>query len=363
LIEALDHASPAIRRAAAGWLTRPQVDATPWLVHAVSQSDDLAAVRAAVVLMDRLRPAAKAADGPARPKLGRDDLRPLTSLVREAAGPVEPWRWYLAVYLLDKLDPAVVRELLPELRMALRSGQPMKQYAAVQALFRLGADGRAAEEDLWSLLYSKPCFRGLFIADRVLDDQAVAYTEEIGVYDLQLGLKRDQSYVTAELLVLKTLYLVGASHDRLTGALANLAWHESQDVRLDVVRQLGVLRNSEAKRMAAGVLIRLIYEPDSLLRRMLAEEEEDIRKEAVGLFTQLGPAAVETVPTLAELLSASENGVRLSAAAALGEIGPPASSALEALERALRFEELRDSEDSQIMKDAIDSIQGKPKKL
>ena len=243
--------------------------------------------------------------------------------------------------------------------IALRPGEsPMKHYAAVQALFRLGPGGRAAEGELWALLASRPCFKGFYVARRVLDDDAVAYTNEIGVYGLLLGL--ESSYVTADLFVLETLRRVGAPSDRLTAALTHLAWHESQDVRLEVARQLGLLDDA-AKSVAADVLVRLIYEPGSLLRTMLADENADNRNEAIGLFTRLGPAAVRTVPTLAELLAAKENRVRMSAAVALGRIGRPAADALPALRRALQFEQLREGDDYQAMADAIDRITGKAK--
>ena len=81
----------------------------------------------------------------------------------------------------------------------------------------------------------------------------------------------------------------------------------------------------------------------------------------MALFLRLGPAAVGTVPALAELLSARENRVRLSAATILGRIGPPAADSLPALRRALRFERLREGDDFQIMADAIDRITGKAK--
>jgi hypothetical protein len=234
----------------------------------------------------------------------------------------------------------------------------MKQYAAVQAIFHLGADGRAAEGDLWTLLESRPCFRGLYVARRVLDDDAVAFTDEIAIYNFLLG--RDSSYVIPELLVLETLRRVGAEHDRLTGALAHLAHHESQDVRLEAARQLGLLGGT-AQQVAAGTLIGLLREPASALRAMLGEEDAELRDEAIGLFTRLGPAASPTVPVLADLLSAKENRVRFSAAVTLGRIGPAAAEALPALRRALQFEQLRGGEDYQAMGEAIDRITGKSK--
>ena len=367
LMEALNHASPAIRLRAAGRLADRDVAATPLLVDAVLRSDDLPAVRAAVVLIDRLSslPKGKLIVGPRRVSLSLDERQQVRRLMSIVKGPAagqpgaEPWRWYLAVFVLDKLDPASLPELLPDLRAALQPGQaPMKQYAAVQALFRLGPAGHAAEDDLWALLESRPCLQGLYVTRRALDDDAVAFTDEIGVYSLVLGL--ESSYATADLFVLETLRRVGAASDRLTGALAHLARHESQDVRLDVARQLGLLDDA-AKPVAAEVLIHLLYEPGSLLRAMLGEENAELRDEAIGLFTRLGPAAVSTVPVLAELLAAKENRLRFSAAVTLGRIGPAAADALPALRLALRFEQLREGDDYQAMAEAIDRITGKAK--
>jgi hypothetical protein len=235
----------------------------------------------------------------------------------------------------------------------------MKQYAAVQAIYRLGPAGRAAEGELWALLESRPCFQGLYVARRALDDDLPAFTDEIGVYDLLLGL--EDSYVIPELFVLETLRRVGAASDRLTGALARLAHHESQDVRLDVARQLGLLDDASARRIAADVLVGLLREYGSVLIALLADENADTRDEAIALFTRLGPAAVRTVPALAELLAARDNRVRSSAAVALGRIGPPAAEALPALRRALAFEQLREGDDYRAMAEAIDRITGKAK--
>jgi hypothetical protein len=361
LIEGLNHASPAIRLRSSQLLTDEAVDATPGLVDAVLRADDLPAVRAGVVLTDRmLRLRRVKAAGPPRVSLTpaeRQQVRRLLAVIKDPRA--EPWRWYLATYLVDKLDPASLPELLGELRVALLPGQPpMKQYAAVQAIFRLGLDGRAAEDELWALLESRPCFRGLYVARRAIDDDLPAFTHEIGIYNLLLGLER--SYVISDLLVLETLRLVGAPGDRLTGALAHLAHHESQEVRLDVARQLGLVDDA-ARAIAADVLIGLLGEPESVLRALLADENADTREEAIGLFTQLGPAAVKTVPVLTELLAAKENRVRFSAAVILGRIGPPAASALPALRRALAFERLREGDDYQAMAEAIDRITGKAK--
>jgi hypothetical protein len=235
----------------------------------------------------------------------------------------------------------------------------MKQYAAVQALHRLGRQARDAEAALWAVLSQRPSvWRGLYVARRVLDDDAVAYTDDIVLRDVLYGPK--SSYATPELFILETLREVGAAHDRLTDELLRLAQHESQDVRLDVARQLGLL-DGYAKTAAADVLIGLLLEPGSLLREMLGDESAEIRKEAMQLFTRLGSAARRTVPTLAGLLSARENRVRLSAAATLGEIGVGASQALPALERALRFERLREGDDYKVMEEAKKLIQGQGK--
>src|SRR5207302_4632181 len=138
---ALSHASPAIRLRAAQLLTDEKTDATSRLVDAVLRSDDLLALRAGVVLIDRLdrlrrSPAVK---GPSKVDLKpeeRTQVRRLMSIVKQPGA--EPWRWYLAVYLLDQLDPESLPELLPEFRAALcPSESPMKQYAAVQALYRI----------------------------------------------------------------------------------------------------------------------------------------------------------------------------------------------------------------------------------
>ncbi len=363
LIEALNHASPAIRLRAAQLLTDETIDATPRLVEAVMRAEDLPAVRAGVVLIDRMLRLRRAkAAGPPQVSLTppeRRQVRRLMDVVRDPRA--EPWRWYLAAFLLDKLDRASLGDLLDDLRAALLPGQaPMKQYAAVQAIYRLGPAGRAAERELWALLESRPCFQGLYIARRALDDDLPAFTDEIGVYDLLLGL--EDSYVIPELFVLETLRRVGAANDRLTGALARLAHHESQDVRLDVARQLGLLDDASARRIAADVLVGLLQEYGSVLLALLADENADTRDEAIALFTRLGPAAVRTVPALAELLAARDNRVRSSAAIALGRIGPPAAEALPALRRALAFEQLREGDDYRAMAEAIDRITGKAKK-
>jgi hypothetical protein len=362
LIEGLDHASPAIRLRSAQLLADERVETTPHLVDTILRADDMLALRAAVVLIERL-------DGLRRDRTAaqsvlkltpdeRQQVRRLMSIVSESAS--EPWRFYLASYVIDKLDPDSLPELLPAFRAALGLGEsPLKQYAAVQALYRLGAGGSAAEADLWALLGSRICFRGLYVARRVVEDDIPAYTDEIGMYDRLFGLQ--VSYVISDLFVLETLRRVGAPSDRLTAALSHLAWHESQDVRLDVARQLGLLEPAAAKRIAADVLVRLLYEPSSILQGLLSDENVDIREDAMALFTRLGPAAVRTVAALSGLLSSRDNRTRLSAAVTLGRIGPPAADALPALRRALRFEQLRDSDDYLLMEEAIDRITGKVK--
>jgi hypothetical protein len=360
LVEALNHPSQAIRLRAAELLREEKVDATPRLVDAVLTSDELPAARAAVVLLERLDQLRrvpsleKGEQGRLQLKLTpeeRELVRRLLDAVREPRA--EPWRFYLAVNVLDKVEPSALADVLPELATAATSGDVMKQYAAVQAMYRLGPAAREAQHALWSLLCTPCRFRGLFVARRVLDDDALAYTDEIGVYDLLLRL--EESFVIRELFILETLRRVGAASEGLTAALACLARHESQHVRLDVARQLGML-DAPGQALSADVLIGLLCEHESVLKELLSDEDTKIRDEAIALFTRLGPEAVKTVPALIRLLSDKENLLRASAARILGRIGPSAVEAVPALERSLRFERLRDSPDSEAMLEALEKI-------
>lgn len=357
LVEALSHRGQAIRLRAAQFLTDENVDAVPVLVDSVLRSRELPAVRAGVVLIDRLDKLRRTTvAGQTQLKLTereRQLVRGLLAVVQDDRA--ESWRLYLATNLLDKLDPDSLPEALPALAAALGSGDGMKQYAAVQAMYRLGPAASSIQEALWPLLARPGEFRGLAIAKRVVDDDLAAWTDDIGAYDI---LFRLDSFVTRELFVLETLRRVGAEPGRLTAALAAMASHESQDVRLEVARQLGLL-GAPAKGVAAKVLSGLLTEHSSALLVPLSDENTQIRDDAIGLFTQLGPAAVETVPSLARLLSARDDRLRLSAAVTLGRIGPGAVGAVSALRRALQFERLREGDDHEAMSDALQKITGK----
>lgn len=359
LVDSLRHRGPGIRIAAAKALTREDVDAVPALVESVLHSSKKGAVRAAVVLLvrlDQLRRIVAADQVELKLTLKeRQLIRQLVGVVRNSRA--EPWRWHLAVYLLDKLDPDLLRPLLRELTAALMpSAHSMKQYAAVQALHRMGLAGGGAKPALWRLLDSRPRFQGLFIARQALDDDAVAYSDEVGVYELLFRL--EESFMLEDLLILETLRRTGAPAERITAALSWLARHESQDVRLEVVRQLGVL-DDPAKDLAAEVLIRLLSEQKSVLIALLSDEADEIRDEMIELFLRLGPAAKKTVPALAGLLSARDSPLRKSAAIALGRMGPMAQSAVPALKRALKFERLRENDDFKSMVEALHRITGK----
>jgi HEAT repeat protein len=356
LVEALSHRAPSIRLRAAQMLADESVDAAPALVDSVLTSSQHAAVRAGVVLVDRLDKLRRTTvAGQTQLKLTereRQLVRRLLSVVQDERA--ESWRFYLATNLLAMLDPDSLPEVLPALAAALRSGDCMKQYATVQAMYRLGPAARDAEEALWSVLDCPGRFRGLFIAKRVLDDDLPAWSDEVGVYDITFRL---ESYVLRDALVLETLRRVGAPPARLTAALACLASHESQDVRLEVARQLGLL-DAPAQRVAAKVLACLLAEPDSVLVALLSDADLQIRDDAIALFTRLGPAAVETVPALARLLSARDDRLRVSAALTLGRIGPGAAAAVPALRRALQFERLREGADYEAIAEALEKISG-----
>lgn len=58
------------------------------------------------------------------------------------------------------------------------------------------------------------------------------------------------------------------------------------------------------------------------------------RRQAAGIFAQMGPAAEPAVPNLIALLEDPDPAVRKAAARALGQIGPAAASAVPALVQA-----------------------------
>jgi hypothetical protein len=58
------------------------------------------------------------------------------------------------------------------------------------------------------------------------------------------------------------------------------------------------------------------------------------RRQAAGIFAQMGPAAEQAVPNLTALLNDPDPAVRKAAAHALGQIGPAAASAVPALVQA-----------------------------
>ncbi len=356
LVDSLRHRGQGIRRAAFKALIREDVDAVPALLDAVLHSSEKGAVRAAVALivrLDKLRRtvAADQVELKLTPK-ERQLIRQLVGVVQNPRA--KPWRWHLAVYLLDKLEPDLLRPLMREMTAALSpSAHSMKQYAAVWALHRIGQAGGDAKPALWRLLDSRPRFQGLFIARQTLDDDAVAYNDEVGIYGLLFRLEK--SFVIEDLLILETLRRLGASAERITAALRWLARHESQNVRLEVAHQLGVL-DEPAKDLAAEVLIRLLSEQNSVLIALLSDEADEIRDETLELFLGLGPAAKKTVPAFTELLSDRDSQLRQSAAIALGRMGPLAQSAVPALKRALKFERLRENDDFESMVEALNRI-------
>lgn len=84
---------------------------------------------------------------------------------------------------------------------------------------------------------------------------------------------------------------------------------------------------------------------------------------ALGQLALAGDRAVSAIPTLAELLRAERSQTRRGAAATIGAIGPKAKSALPALKRAHKLEQLLRGSNQASLKEAIEKVEGQAKPI
>lgn len=102
-----------------------------------------------------------------------------------------------------------------------------------------------------------------------------------------------------------------------------------------------MLKDSDGYTRGVAALAVWKFEPDQvdlvvpvLLQGLKQKDAWKVRLDSVVILGQIGPAAKQAVPALADMLQDIHDDIRQSAAAALARMGPAAKSALPALEEA-----------------------------
>ena len=361
LIRSLRHSDVQIRQTAAERLRDDAQDATAPLVATIlnPSSDRLHAARAAAILIERIEllRGDKLAQQLPRLKLTEDDrrdLQPLVSFIGKSDG--EDWRWYLAVTVLDEVQPTLLSGQMPALVDGLTSSSSMRRYASLRAVFHLRNSASAAKGTLLDLLARAPApLYGIYLRyDLPIIENAVAYTADVRVYfDDEVGEfhygKLQRYYGHAHLLICDTLLATGAGFSDVGTHLVRLANSRNQSVKFHAVRQLLRL-GAKGQAAAAATLNELLTSSDDRWIEQVAEEhsrwvaERENSKEATvpegfQCFLTLGGAKKDVVSSVAGLLSNQDARVRHCAAEVLGSIGGTHEEiALPALEKAIASE-------------------------
>jgi HEAT repeat protein len=344
LIRSLANRDESIRREAFRRLQEDaQLAALPPLVEALRQGDQGTATRTALAIAARLDFLRRNPD-PDGPRLVLlDEDRPHLAAVGELldAPDVAHWRWYLAAWVLEQVDPAALKQHLPSLIADVREAQPMRQFGAVRALLLIGSEaGPEAKEALLAALAlpSRPPFVGLYLRyNRTIENNRVAFTSDIAAGPAHAP--QLHFYADDRLLILDALLAAGATFDEVGPALVELSRHEHEAVRLQAAGQLTRL-GPPGLNPADAALAGLLVDRRSPLVRQLADEDQPTREQAVALVGSLGSDARRVVLPLAALLDSNEDRLRQSAAIALGKFGAAARDAAPALQRAIEAESL-----------------------
>ena len=205
---------------------------------------------------------------------------------------------------LGVLGP-VAKPAIPALIKALHSGT----YSAAYALTQIAPDApevvRALLENLANPAQAQRD-QTVFALQKVKMDKALleAILVEAAESDRDAHVRSTCAF---------GLYNLGAASPRARQIVA--AWRKETRASLAV--------NTNAA--TVGELIQMVRHPQSRFDE----------SQALTQLKQLGPAAVEAVPTLIEVLDQGEDAYRSSAAMALAAIGPAAREAIPALLRAL----------------------------
>lgn len=301
LAKCLQHPDGRYRRAAAwalGKLGHDSVGAVPQLVAALDEQSK--EVRAMIAdALGQIGPDAKAAI----PALERE-LKGLSGSVRGAAakalGEIAredslPTLIDLALHDRDDGVRGVASEALgmlgsvaipavPKLSTALRDSDDDVRESAAMALAAIGPDAADAEPTLVAALRDKN------------EDVRVQVATALGAIGPRVG--------------------------QAVPPLIELLDDKTPRVRAAAI---GALSAIGPKSIAA--LPKLV--------EAIKDDDSQVISSAVGAFERLGPAAKQAIPALIELLRGPE-GVRASAAQALGGIGPDAKEAVPALSEALK---------------------------
>ncbi len=319
LIQGLQHQAPGVRKRAQVELTKNVKAADP-LLNKIRSGRLPEVLPVAYVLSTKGDLGATAGDK-------------LAEIIRDPA--TESWRWDVAVQLLRKVAPGQLEAVLPELIAAL-SRDALRIHSSLMALQDLGAKATNAQLPLLHLM-ERPHdpLSGVLINALCVETQSVASTQPQWLYD--------------DLLILETLKKVGATDEMLLPRLTRLANYEHRSVRLHAALQLSRL-GKDGQLIAEKTLIQL-----------LNDDHEGIREETLKGLRRLKTTSSEAVAALIPMLSRPEASVRRAAVFVLTDMGPAAKDALPALERATGFQNLIDpnSGDAQLYDAAVKSVQGK----
>ncbi|QDU94689.1 hypothetical protein [Lignipirellula cremea] len=186
LVAALVHQDANIREAAQGQLLLHAEQAMPLLMGELADSPDERRAAAAAIVLANMRKVKR--EMAPQTVDHRPIVKTLAAMLWETTRPLEPWRWYLAatlaVMISDEPEIADSRglEVMQQaLYRGLRSPEPMKRYAAIQAAYRF-RDPRAMES-LWAILrgpHRQP--QGVDLTMLTGFQFALGYTNALGVY-------------------------------------------------------------------------------------------------------------------------------------------------------------------------------------
>lgn len=319
LIQGLQHQAPGVRKRAQVELTK-NVNAADPLLDKVRSGRLPEVLPVAYVLSTKGDLGASAGDK-------------LVAIIRDPA--TESWRWDVAVQLLRKVAPGQLEAVRPELITGL-NGDSLRIHSALLALQDLGVKAVEAKQPLLDLLerHHDP-LSGVLINALCVETQSVASSQPHKLYD--------------DLLILETLKKVGATDEVLLPHLTRLANYEHRSVRLHAALQLSRL-GQDGQNFAEKTLIQL-----------LEDDHEGVREETLKALRRLKTTSPAAVAALIPMLSRPESSVRRAAVFVLTDMGPAAKAALPALERATGFQNLIDpnSGDAQLYDAAVKSVQGK----
>lgn len=362
LISALDHPDKQIREAAKNQLLDEKNDATPSLVTAVldpTNRERLASAAAIVLverltfLKDRLNLADRTKPVVNLQQSDKQQLKPLVHYVRMSTGQPN-WRWYLAVAILDDVDPPALLAAIPALNNALISHDVMRQYVAVKAIYHLAEHEQAKQTkaSLLNLLYRHHSpFYGLFLrGNRLLDENLLSYALDVRAYDdidtQDAYFRRETYYSHGDLLITATLVRLGATYEEIGPRLVDLATRYDSSTRLHAARQLAKL-GANAQRAAAVSLAQMLTDHDQYLLRRIADEHPSFvgsvsvdnpqeQLKTIVSIRSLGQSSGLVVAPLTGILNDADVRVRHVAARLLAEIGKyDRALAIDALQKAI----------------------------